>query len=47
MDTDKLVSALKNDGCGGQTININIKNMNRHYDDMLDNRTGRKKIDAV
>ena len=45
MDTDKLVSALKNDGCGGQTGNI--KNMNRHYDDMLDNRTGRKKIDAV
>lgn len=42
MDPDKLVSTLKNDGCGRQTGNM--KKMNRHYDDMLDNRTGRKRL---
>lgn len=42
--TVKLVSKLKYNGCGGQTANI--KKRNRQYNDIQDNRTVKKRIDA-
>lgn len=42
--TVKLVSKLKHNGCGGQTANI--KKRNRQYNDIQDNRTVKKRIDA-